>query len=305
MKEIIIMVVLIVVLPFLIVNFVRPAEQSSIDRIELNTNDETIVRVKRTETEEIQEIELYEYVFGVVAAEMPASFEIEALKAQAIASKNYVLRRINPERDYDVDDTVRFQVFRDNDQLKEKWGANFDKHSARIRKAVEATRGEYLHYNGNMVNTLYFSTSNGYTENNINVFGSELTYLRGVESAWDEKSTEISRETTMTRTEFLRKLELTGERINITNVRRSETGRVNHITINGREFRGTEVRSSLGLRSTDFRIIVNGNDVNITTRGFGHGVGMSQHGANGKAKAGYDYRAILQHYYPGSEIRRL
>ena len=130
---------------------------------------------------------LEDYVVGVVAGEMPVSFDMEALKAQAVASRSYVLRKLNDNRDgsYDIVDTTSNQVYFDLDDLKNNWQDNYINYLNKVREAVNATAGEYLEYNGDVANTMFFSTSNGYTEDCSVVFSSDVPYLRSVESNWD------------------------------------------------------------------------------------------------------------------------
>ena len=169
-----------------------------------------------------------------------------------------------------------------------------------------STKGEIITYEGNVINAFYFSMSNGYTEDSSLVFSEQLPYLESVESKWDNASLgnfEFAK--TLSKEEFCQKLEMNCDNIEISEVKKSDSGRVLSITINNHSFKGTEVRSKLGLRSTDFEIQINPNDVVITTKGFGHGVGMSQYGANGMAKEGRNYKDILTYYYKNTEISKI
>ena len=144
------------------------------------------IRVKQISQNKIVEIDLEEYVKGVIAGEMPISFNIEALKAQAVAARTYAVRRINKNSTYDVVDTVMNQVYIDNENLKAKWQSNYDAYMNKIKMAVEDTRGEYVDYNGTYADTLFFSTSTGNTENSEEIFGTKVSYLQSVDSYWDE-----------------------------------------------------------------------------------------------------------------------
>ena len=180
---------------------------------------------------------------------------------------------------------------------------NFFKYYLKIREAVIDTQGKVLTYDGQVINAFYFSMSNGYTENSELVFKQDLPYLNSVPSSWDNESIENYRyTTTISREDFCSSLEISCDTITITNIERSNSNRILNITINDKTFSGTEVRTKLGLRSTDFDMEISSNEIKITTRGYGHGVGMSQYGANGMAKEGYSYEEILKHYYQNTEI---
>ena len=152
------------------------------------------IRVKQISQNKIVEIDLEEYVKGVIAGEMPISFNIEALKAQAVAARTYAVRRINKNNTYDVVDTVMNQVYIDNENLKAKWQSNYDAYMNKIKMAVEDTRGEYVDYNGTYADTLFFSTSTGNTENSEEIFGTKVSYLQSVDSYWDEEVSPVYQE---------------------------------------------------------------------------------------------------------------
>ncbi len=255
----------------------------------------------------ITKINLEDYIVGVVAAEMPASFEMEALKAQAVAARTYAMyKKQTRNLDYDLIIGTKDQAYKDNKTLLTQWGINFFTNFLKIREAVIATKNQVLTYNGEVINAFYFSMSNGYTENCELVFSQDLPYLNSVSSEWDNESlNNYTFVTTLKKEDFCQKLEIDCNNIEIKDINRSSTNRVLNITINNKVFKGTEVRSKLGLRSTDFDITINENDISITTRGYGHGVGMSQYGANGMAKEGYKYEDILKHYYQNTEITNL
>jgi len=298
MKKIIYLTGVILVIPFFISIFYYTKEQV--------TNEEVVIKVKRVDKGKIEEINLEEYVIGVVAGEMPCSFELEALKAQAVASRTYALKRIKKNSEYDVVDTTANQVYLDDDRLKSSWGNKYDKNIEKIKKAVNNTEGQYLSYNNQYVEALFFSTSNGYTENSENVFKISYPYLKSVNSKWDEASPVFNDEEVFERNEFCKKLEISNcESINITNIEKNESGRIDSITVNDKTYTGVKIRNLLGLRSSDFSISVTDTTVTVDTQGYGHGVGMSQYGANGMAKEGYKYDEILEYYYTGVKIEKI
>lgn len=266
-----------------------------------------IIRLLNESDNSITEINLEDYIIGVVAAEMPASFEMEALKAQAIAARTFAMYKKNTRNlNYDLIIGTKDQAYKDNKTLLAQWNVNFFSNYLKIREAVETTKNQVLTYNNEIINAFYFSMSNGYTENCELVFSQDLPYLNSVSSEWDNESlNNYSFTKTISKQEFCSSLEIPCETIEIKDVTRSNSNRVLSITINEKTFKGTEVRTKLGLRSTDFTIEIIDDTVNITTKGYGHGVGMSQYGANGMAKAGYTYEQILKHYYQNTEITKL
>lgn len=250
-------------------------------------------------------MDLEDYVIGVVAGEMPASFDMEALKAQAVASRTFALYKMDSVNNYVLSTTISDQVYLTMGEMKEKWGSDFEYYYARVKSAVEATSGEILTYNGNIASTYYFAISNGYTDDALTVFNEDKDYLVSVESLWDKKYQSYSSTYTLSKASFLNKLGLTGDSITISNVVRASNNYVRQIDINGTTFTGIEVFNKLNLKSTDFTITVSGDEVSILTYGFGHGVGMSQYGAQGMASSGYTYQDILKHYYQNTEIVKI
>ena len=276
-------------------------------RFDLNEN--IYVRVKRNSTGTIDKVPFEEYIIGVVAGEMPASFDIEALKAQAVAARSYVLTKMkqNINNSYDVVDTISNQVYLDDNKLRSNWGNSYDANISKVKEAVISTRGEYLTYNGEVVNAFFFSTSVGKTENCIDIFGGNLPYLVSVDSSWDEDVSPVfAVEKTYTLNDFYAGLDLSySDNLEIEILDTTSTGRIKKIKINDKEYTGSEVASKLSLRSAFFEIIKEGDLIRINTKGYGHGVGMSQYGALGMAKKGYNYEEILKHYYTNVEISNL
>lgn len=303
MKKILLLTCAIILIPYLIVNiFIRD------DEIKFKYESNMVVRVKKTQTEEILKIPFEEYIVGVLAGEMPVSFELEALKAQAVAARSYVMKKMlyNKDKEYDVVDTVTNQVYLDEEYLKAAWKENYTSKINRIKKAVLETYNEYLDYNGQVADAVFFSTSVGKTENSEEVFSSTVPYLRSVSSDWDEISPVFEVHYSFKLEEFYKKLGLDyREKIEFTILESTSTGRVKEIKINGKKFSGSDVVSALNLKSNHFTISQKQNIVNITTKGYGHGVGMSQYGAQAMALQGYKYEEILAHYYQGTTIKKI
>ena len=181
MNKILLITLLVVFIPFFVVNlFVRT------DEIRFHYATNKVIRVKDASTNTISEVPFEEYIKGVLAGEMPVSFDLEALKAQAVAARSYALVQANKNKDadYDVVNTVDNQVYLTDDDLKEKWKDDYVSKVNKIKKAVQETKGEYLTYNGEVVEALFFSTSTGKTENSEEVFSSAVPYLRSVSSSF-------------------------------------------------------------------------------------------------------------------------
>lgn len=307
MKRIIIMTVVIISIPFLVVSNWKE-EEKELKEIGLEYLSSNLVRIKRSNGD-IDSVPLEEYVVGVISGEMPASFHEEALKAQSVASRTYVLKKMksNIDNTYDVVDTVSNQVYLDNDDLKLKWGNNYDKYINKIRDVVNSTKGEYLEYEGDIIDAFYFSTSNGYTEDSGVIFENSLPYLKSVESVWDkEVASAFYSSTSISLQEFYEKLDLEyNKELKVEILEKSDSNRIIKLKINGKEFKSKDIYSKLKLRSYDFEIIQVGSNVIINTKGYGHGVGLSQYGALGMAREGYNYKEILEHYYVGTDLVKL
>lgn len=265
-------------------------------------NDKTI-KVKKDE--QINSLKLEDYIIGVVASEMPASFNIEALKAQAIAARTYALNKLGSNNDYDILASVSNQGYITIDEMKNIWHEDFQKYYNKIYESVMSTKGIVMTYNNTLIEAYYFAMSNGYTEKSSMVFNVDRDYLDIVEVKYDNSNLKnFSTTVNFTKEDFCNKLNISCNNINISNINRTSTNRVSTITINNKLFKGTEIRKLLNLRSTDFTINIS-DLVTITTKGYGHGVGMSQYGANGMANDGYSYEEILKYYYKNIELSKI
>ncbi len=274
--------------------------------VEKEQNPLTIRLLDETKNS-ITTVNLEDYIIGVVSAEMPSSFEKEALKAQAVAARTYAMyKKEHRNADYDLIIGTKDQAYKTNEQLLKQWNINFFTNYLKIRDAVLETKNEILTYNNQTINAFYFSMSNGQTENSELVFSESLPYLKSVESKWDNESIENYEYTKIIpKEEFCKSLDISCAEITITNEIRSASNRVLSITINDIPFEGTTIRTKLSLRSTDFTIEQEEDNLKIITKGFGHGVGMSQYGANGMAKEGSTYQQILSHYYQNTKISQI
>ena len=252
----------------------------------------------------IEKYELEEYIIGVVGAEMPASFNKEALKAQSVVARTYALKSIKNNKQLTTDNST--QNFKDNNELKKMWGSSYNTYYNKIKSAVLETKGLYLSYNNDYVDAVYHSTSNGNTEDAVYVWGNSVPYLKSVSSDYDNTNKNYNSTITLTYNEISNKLKNSidsNTKFNI--ISKTSGNRVKEIEINGTTYSGVEFRKLLNLRSADFSIENNGANVVISTNGYGHGVGMSQYGANGMANNGSSNTDILLHYYTGVSIKNI
>ena len=306
MKKMIYMTILLIILPLITILILSPLQtQKKENKYEIEKNK--TVRVLRNETNKIETIPIEQYIIGVLSGEMPVSYEKEALKAQAVAARTYTLKKIETQKEYEYDviDTTDDQVYLDIEYLKNSWGENYEQYIKKIKEAVEETKGQYLTYDGKIIKAFFFSTSSGKTENCKDVFGENLPYLVSVSSTWDENSPSYLNTEKYTKKEFYELLEIPyNEKLTI-EINRNESNSINTITINDNQLKGTEFRQKLKLRSTNIDLKEEENDIIITTKGFGHGVGMSQYGAQELALIGYKYDEILKYYYQGTEFKKI
>lgn len=268
------------------------------------------VAVYRSQEKAVEKIPLEKYVTGVVASEMPADFEQEALKAQALSARTYIVSHLmngqgeDVPANADVTDTVNHQVYKSRAELKELWGQDYEWKMKKVAKAVKETSGEVLTYQKKPITASFFSTSNGYTENAEDYWDNPVPYLKSVASPWDSQSPKFTDQKVISAQAFQQKLGVTLQKGSDmgTITARTPGKKVAAVKIGGKEFTGREIREKLDLKSTDFSWEKKGSSIIITTKGFGHGVGMSQYGANGMAKEGKKYKEIVAHYYQDIEI---
>lgn len=305
----------IIAIPSFIVQIVGSSEttdsESAIEEMvynELDVENPLIeVSIKRTETDEIETIPLEQYVASVVASEMPADFHIDALKAQAVAARTYIVNHLLHENDEFISDTTNHQVYRNKEELQSLWGADFHWKWEKINRAVSETENLLITYENEPITPTFFSMSNGYTEDAQHYWGNELPYLKSVESKWEEQLPNFTSQeifTTSQMNELLGTTLSNGTNIPI-KIERTPSNRVREVNINEQSFSGRTIREKLNLRSTDFTIEQKNDHFIFTTKGYGHGVGMSQYGANGMAEDGNTYDEILSHYYKDIEITEI
>jgi len=281
------------------------------------------VKVFITKENTIKELSLEEYVAGVVAAEMPADFGLEALKAQAVASRTYALAHVSElggilcknANGANLCDTVHCQAYMTKEERIKSWPeGSGQKYWDKIMTAVKGTQGEVLTYNNSLVmEPYYFATSSGKTENSEDVFSNSIPYLRSVESPGEEETKNFKsikifgyNELSQIINNNYNNAKVTAASIKkqITVIDRTEAGSVKNIKIGSITMTGSKFRTMLGIKSSNFKIVFNLKSVEIDCTGYGHGVGMSQWGANAMAKEENNYIQILNHYYLGTVISK-
>ncbi len=272
--------------------------------------NEVAITVLNSETGENMEMSMSDYIFGVVSAEMPAEYHVESLKAQAVAAYTYALYKSkeNADKPYDITDSFSSdQHYINYEKACEKWGENADKYTEKIKNAIKSVEGEYISFSGEPILALYHATSGGKTENAVDVFSVELPYLVSCDSIGDLLENDYSTTLNLTAEQFSDvlkdKVTFSSEPKNwVGEITHRDNGYVKSVNICGKEFSGTEIRSAFSLRSANFDLSFDGTNFNFTVRGYGHGVGLSQSGAEYMAKQGGTYREILMWYYKNCEI---
>lgn len=252
-----------------------------------------------------------EYIFSVVAAEMPALYEKEALKAQAVAAYTFALIRSNENSDKEYDITTDYTVdqsFISREEARKKWGEKADGYEEKIDSAIKDVKGYTVTYNGELALTVYHALSCGKTESSENVWGKAFPYLKPVLSEWDKLYSDYISEGIFSADEIKKKfkeIDFKGEEKNFfSDISKTESGTVKKISVCGKEMSGETVRSVLNLRSASFETDYSDGKFKFTVYGYGHGVGMSQYGADCMAKQGSDFKEILTYYYNGCKVKK-
>ena len=283
-------------------------------------NKYNTIKLLHTENNKIEEIALDEYLYGVVSAEMPASFEEEALKAQAVVARTYTIYKIvNNDGKHDkadiCDDSSCCQAWISKEDRLAKWNnSEKDENWNKIVNAVNSTAGKIITYEGKPINAFFHSNSGGETEAPIDVWGgSGYPYLQSVATSGEDAYSQYSSEATFTKKEFEEKIKEVhndfkidfDEKDCIEIKEYTDGNRVKNIKVGNLELSGVEMRNILGLRSANFKVEIKDNEIKFEVIGYGHGVGMSQTGADSMAKEGSNYEEIIHHFYTGVEIENM
>ena len=292
-------------------------EQENNKKENYNYEKYKTIKLLHTKTGQIEELNIDEYLYGVVSSEMPANYEIEALKAQAIVARTYTIYQImnnsSKHENADIcDDFNCCQAWISKDERMAKWSAEeAESNWNKILETVNSTSGKIITYNKEPINAFFHSNSGGITESSLNIWGGiDYPYLKSVETAGEEGYTQYSSEVVYSKEDLLNKIkekhsecEIDFAQENcIQIIEYTTSGRVKTIKFGNVEIAGTEARTILGLKSTNFTFSIEGDNVKFLVTGYGHGVGMSQTGADALAKTGTNCEEIIKHFYTGVEI---
>lgn len=329
MKKLIIYILCVVILCFLIpILFTKNLKNNLVSKTEEIGSVETTydygkynkVKLLHTKNEEIEEIDLDTYLYGVVSSEMPANFEMEALKAQAVVARTYTLYKIinNNSKHGEAsicDDSTCCQAWISKEDRLNKWNEEERQNNwEKIVSAVNETKGKIITYEGKPINAFFHSNSGGTTDTATNVWGGiNYPYLQAVTTSGEDAYSQYSSEATVTKDEFISKIkekhsdfEIDFSKENqIEILEYTDGGRIKTIKIGNLNLSGVEIRTIFGLRSARFEITIDGDNIKFTVLGYGHGVGMSQTGADSMAKQGANYEEIIKHFYTGVEITNI
>ena len=282
-------------------------------------DDDLTLTVYLHDQDKTVKMSLDEYLYGVLGGEMPASFPLEALKAQAVAARTYTVRRMaslggNPCSRDGADictDSSCCQSYRSPEALAENWGSQAKQYADKLRQAVADTHGLIAVYDGEPIEALYHSAAGGHTEDAQNVFSHALPYLVGVESPGEQDAAHYQETVSFSPKELARTLNKAFPKANLSASKldrqlkiqaRYDSGQVQTLRLGDTTISGKAFRKALDLRSANFTLDISQDQVSITTCGYGHGVGMSQYGARAMALEGADFQQILTHYYTGIQL---
>ena len=312
-KDLILALFFGLILPGMLLNLLTvPRKYPTVTEFTSVGEGETVVKVNipilvRNEDGEVEEMDLDAYIVGVVLAEMPASFESESKKAQAVAARTFALRaKMTGGKHGDGTVCVSSGCCQAYTTVEDYYGrGGKSENVTSAEEAVLATSGQVLTYENELIQATYFSCSGGSTEDAVAVWGSDVPYLRAKESPGEEEAKYHTDEVIFTAEEFNEALgtSLSGDPGKWFGMTTYTSGDgVATMQIGEKTYSGTQLRSKLGLRSTAFSVEVVSGEIRITTKGFGHRVGMSQYGADAMAAGGSGYREILEYYYPGTQL---
>ncbi len=315
-------VIMVVILPTLIISSINGIHSQPENHNNTLKDENIKINIYFHKEKKIRAMNLEEYIVGVVAAEMPAEFEREALKAQAVAARTYAVKHMLlfggsgapdcPDADISTD-YGQGQAWLSQEQLKERWGNHYGQYIEKINQAVAETKNQAITYDGEVINAVFHSTSGERTASAKEVWGFDYPYLISVPCPWDQSSPRYQERKEFSLAEIEKKLGAETQVVAAAQngsglfqvVDTTDSGRVGQIRIGSKVLSGQIVREKLDLRSTHFRIEMQDGKMIVDTIGYGHGVGLCQYGANGMAKAGKDYRQIISTYYTGVVIQSI
>ena len=283
---------------------ILPVLSKSVKTEKKNISGDTF-RIKITKTGEIVELNGQEYLFGCIASEMPIEYGEEALKAQGIAAFTYELRKKEKStEEYDLTDDYKVdQCYKSRDEIREKWGDNYGENAEKLERIINEISGLKLTYNGETVLTLYHAVSCGKTLSAKEVWGEDVPYLSSVDSSFDKLNEKYNTAVSVSKSDFMKDFSLS--ELKGIKAEKSENGKVNFLTVSDKKISSEKIVKKYALRSSCFDVKLGEQEVVFSVSGFGHGVGMSQYGADCMAKNGSSYEEILLHYYKGCKIEKV
>lgn len=295
-------------------------EQASPETKDYTYKEYGTIKLFHEKTGEVEELKIDEYLYGVVSAEMPAYFDIEALKAQAIVARTYTIYKIiNNQGKHEgadiCDNSACCQAWITKEDRLARWEeSNREDYWNRIVTAVDSTAGKIITYEGKPINAFFHSNSGGSTEVPLNVWGgSGYPYLQVIKTAGEDAYSQYNSEVELTKAEVIEKIKATHSEIEIDFsaenaiqiLERTESGRIKTVKFGNVNLSGVEARTIFGLRSANFTVEILEDKIKFTVIGYGHGVGMSQTGADALAKQGSNFEEIIKHFYVGVEIANI
>ncbi len=291
-------------------------ENADTQNVEYDYKNYGTIKLLHHETGEVEEVNIDEYLYHVVSAEMPVDYEMEALKAQAVVARTYTIYKINKKKHDNADicdDSNCCQAWVSKDVRFSRWEeSKREENWKKIQDCVNSTKGLIITYNNEPINAFFHANSGGKTEIPVNVWGGTgLPYLQVVETAGEEGYQQYNSEVELSNDDIINKLKEKYEDIqidfnndeDIKILEYTDSGRVKTVKFGNHEIAGTEARTIFGLRSTNFEIQKSDGKIKFVVKGYGHGVGMSQTGADSMAKQGSTYDEIIKHFYVGVEIK--
>lgn len=265
------------------------------------------VRVYFSKSKKVRVLSLEEYLLGVAVCEMDGTFPDDAIKAQIVAAHTMLewRKKENVDKNYDITNDYKIdQGYFTKTERKQKYGDECKTLENRVKKLVGAVKDKLIYCDGEIICAVYHAISAGKTENAKDIWGGEYKYLRSVDSASDIFEKNYLTNVSVSKQEFFDCLDLKKSKsITIKNIKKTGSGSIKHMRINGKKFSGEKIRSAFSLRSMNFDLTIEKDTVCFAVRGYGHGVGMSQRGAAALAKKGKSYRQILLYYYKNCEIK--
>lgn len=311
-------IILIFTMPIIFTNQFKTEEVSTkktIDEEKFDYGEYTNIKLLHTDTGQVEEINLDEYLYGVVSSEMPATFDLEALKAQAVVARTYTIYQIRNGKKHEnadvCDSSFCCQAWISKENRFARWEeGKQEEYWNKIVGAVNSTKGKFILYDGEPINALFHSNSGGTTELSINVWGGDFPYFKSVQTSGEQNYTSYSSEVIISKDDLIKRMleKYSGFKIDFANsnsievLGRYDSGRVSKIRVGNTELSGVEARSIFELKSANFDFEIIDDNIKFKVVGYGHGVGFSQCGSDTLAKNGRNYQEIIKYYYKDVEI---